>query len=531
MKSPPTQAWHILTVVATAAAWLAGPALADGQAGLPEGFTIPQSTLSPDGRHGVLVPDPTRYQENNGNRLVDAATGQEEAVIRARTGVEHANHVGIYPRWTEDGSGLLWLVSDKWFPRAMVYLRIADGKVQWQRDLLTLSQQEILKRVRKADPVAYAAAVKENKSPGTVLPEGFTINVNTVGSEVGLPLHFNVDLTSDPQHLNCPPGGKTLSGRIYEPPLAERKPFDAMPQGELVEARMRGVLAADGTITWSGFRVATGAKAVQWYQYLYGGKGGEWRGDLPEDFVAKFREAVPEALAEVQAYAREHPAERCWSIVLMAEPRAPDSLAVDFLMLIDSNSPGSKDPGNPNWRERENFPQAGEIVASLGGSLEEDGTVKWGKLDVATGAEAVRRRAAMKRDDSVRSKAEPEIQRRVEAAAPETMAALQTFAATQPKQDAVFSVDFDRTRLSDRHHPGVRPAVFVVTLEPAYIDSRQVRLPLEAEFQARLEGTLQADGTLVWGGFTFLHGEAARKARRDRDAALNRAGWPAFLGP
>jgi hypothetical protein len=467
--------------MAAATAWLAGPALADVEAGLPEGFTIPPFTLSPDGRLGVLVPDSARYQgyhDTNRNRLVDATTGKEVAVIRARTGAEHANHVGIYPRWTEDGRGLLWLVGDKWFPRAMVYLRIADGKVKWQRDLLTMAQQEILKRVRKADPVAYAAAVKENKSPGTVYPEGFTINVNIVGSEVGLPLHFIVDLTSDPKHLNCPPGGKTLSGRIYEPLFSERKPFNVMPLGEVVEARMRGVLAVDGTITWSGFRVATGAKAVKWYQYLYGGEGGEWRGDLPEDFVAKFREAVPEAMAEVQAYAREHPGERCWSIVLMAEPRAPDSLAIDFLMLFDSNSPGSKDPGDPNRREGVNLPQAGEIVASLGGSLEEDSTVKWRKLDVATGVEAVRRRAAMKRDDSVRAKARAEIQRRVEAAAPETMAALRTFAATQPKREEVCNTDYDRTRLSDRHHPGVRPEGFVLTLEPAYVDSRQIGLCL-----------------------------------------------------
>jgi hypothetical protein len=82
---------------------------------------------------------------------------------------------------------------------------------------LTASQQEILMRVRKADPVAYAAAVKENKHPGTAFPEGFTIDVDIVGSEVELPLHFIVALTSNPLHLNCPPGGRTLSGRIYDP--------------------------------------------------------------------------------------------------------------------------------------------------------------------------------------------------------------------------------------------------------------------------------------------------------------------------
>lgn len=480
---------------------------------LPKGFTIPPSTLSPDWRFGVLVPDVDHYRENNGNRLVDVTTGREVAPIQARTGMEHMNHGGIHPQWSEDGKGMLWVVGGKWFPRAMVYLRIADGKVQWQRDLLTMSQQEILKRVRKADPVAYATVVRENKGHAEAFPEGFTIDVNIVGNEVALPLHFIVALTSDPKHLNCPPGGETRNGRIYEPQPSESKPFDVMPQGEVVEARMRGVLAADGAITWSGFRAVTGAKAVKRHQYL---TADEWQGDLPDDLTAKLRTAVPEALAAAQAYANEHPKERCWSIRLTCEPRAPDSLAVDFLMRIDSNHGG-----------REGFPLAGEVMASLDGSIEEDGSMKWGKLRVASGPEAVRRRTTMMQDDSFKTAARAEIRRRVETAAPETMAALRAFAATQPQRDDVCTVDFDTPSLLDRH-PGIRPAGFALTLEPAYVDSREVRLPLEAEFQARLDGSVQADGTVVWGGFTLIDGEDARKARHLRDSALNHAGWPSF---
>jgi hypothetical protein len=282
---------------------------------------------------------------------------------------------------------------------------------------------------------------------------------------------------------------------------------------EVVEARMRGTLTADGTITWSGFKVATGAKAVKRHQFLY---SGDWKGDLPEDHAARLRAAVPEAYAAAEAHTRQLPKADRWNINLRSVKRAPDSLAVDLLLLFDSNSRGLAD-----------FPQAAEIVASLAGSLEEDGTMKWGTLKVATGAEAVRRRAAITQDDSFETAAREEIKRRVETAAPETMAALRAFAATQPERDEVFGVEFDAPRLSDRH-PGIRPCRFGLTLEPAYMNSREVRLPLEAEFQARLEGAMQADGTLVWSGFTFLHGEEARKARRIRHDARDHAGWASF---
>jgi hypothetical protein len=480
---------------------------------LPEGFTIPSSTLSPDGRIGVWVPDVDHYRENNGNRLIDATTFREVATIQAATGMEHMNHGGIIPQWTGDGKGLLWVVAGKWFPRAMVYLRIVDGKVVWQRDLLTTSQQEILKRVRKADPVAYATVVRENKGHAEAYPDGFTIDVDILGNEVELPLQFIVALTSDPKHINCPPGGTTLGGRLHDPPPSERRPFDVMPLGETVEARMRGLLEEDGSITWSGFKAATGARAVKRHQYLY---GDEWRGYLPEDLAAMLREAAPDALAAVQAYEQRTPKPHRWTIGLRGQPRAPDSLAVDFLMLIDSRGQNGAD-----------FPPEADILASQDGSLEEDGTLRWGRRVVSTGADAVRRRQAMQRDPIDQAEARAEIRRRVEAAAPETMAALQAFAATQPQRDDVCTVDFDTPSLSDQH-PGIRPAGFSLTLEPAYVDSREVRLPLEAEFQARLDGALQADGTVVWGGFTLIEGEDARKARRARDSALNHAGWPSF---
>ena len=508
---------------AVAATWIFSPALAEEKVILPEGFTISPASISPDRRLGVLVPDTAQYQEKNGNRLVEVSTGRELAVILARTGMEHMNHGGISPRWSADSTGLLWLVGGKWSPRAMAYLRITGGKVEWQRDLLTLSQQEILKRTRETDPVAYAAVVKENKDHAEAYPEGFTIDVNVVGRGAELPLPFVVALTNDPKHISCPPGMTTSSGRLYDPRPSERRPFDAMPMGEVIEARMLGLLAADGTITWTSFTAVTGATAVKRHQYL---TGEVWRGYLPEDLAAKLREAAPEALAAAEAHARKDPEKRAWTITLRSAPQAPDSLALDLLLLIDSNAPANEGSDETAQREEDGFPLAGEIMASLGGGLEEDGNIRWGKLVVATGPDAVKRRDAIGKDDSFQPAAEAEIRTRVDVDAPEILAALRTFAATQPGQDEVCAVDFPEPGLRDSQ-PGIRPRAFSVTLEPAFAPD-DVTLPLDAEFLARLEGTTQADGSLAWGPFSILRGEEARRARLALDSDRNHAGWPSF---
>jgi hypothetical protein len=143
-----------------------------------------------------------------------------------------------------------------------------------------------------------------------------------------------------------------------------------------------------------------------------------------------------------------------------------------------------------------------------------------------TGAGAIQRRKAIERDDSYETAARAEINSRVEQAAPEVMASLRAFAATQARQDELCADNFEKPRLADSH-PGIRPRAFAVTLEPAFgpID---VKPPLEAEFLARLEGTMQADETIAWGKFTLLLGAEARQARRDLDNARNHAGWPTF---
>ena len=185
----------------------------------PNGFGVVRSSLSPDKRYGVLAPadfdhyDETKHQ----NELVEVNTGRTLAVIDAETGkAEFMNGGGIQPpRWSADGSFLLWEVAGKWSPRALVLLKIEDGKVKWQRDLLKMVQKEILARTRKASPTKYAAIKKRNSElDQDTYPDGFTVNVQITGKEgapLTFPLNVEASLESDPKAMESPPKNQLSS--------------------------------------------------------------------------------------------------------------------------------------------------------------------------------------------------------------------------------------------------------------------------------------------------------------------------------
>ena len=188
-----------------------------GQSPPPLGFTIPERTLSPDKRFGVLVPDEKRYDAGGKNQLVEVGTGRVLAEIAGEPGMERMNHGGVAPRWSADSSLLLWKVEGKWFPRAFVLIKLDDGKVQWQLNLLKTGQQEILGRAREAEPKKYAAAKKRNSGNGAAYPEGFTVDVTTDGEEnspIALPLPVNVTLTSNPKAIEDYPENAELNATL-----------------------------------------------------------------------------------------------------------------------------------------------------------------------------------------------------------------------------------------------------------------------------------------------------------------------------
>ncbi|MGI8908476.1 MAG: hypothetical protein ACR2IE_18530 [Candidatus Sumerlaeaceae bacterium] len=170
-------------------------------------YAVPEYTVSPDGRYGVSVPHfffEKTLTTDTQNRVIDLGTSRVLGVIKQDfTAYDRSlnYHAMATPRWSEDSSLLLWYVEGKWFPDSYVLLRFKNGKVQWQRDLLKISQQEILARTRKASPKQYAAAKAHNAENGSAYPEGFSVDVKAVGM-IGLPLRLRVCLSANPKGID-----------------------------------------------------------------------------------------------------------------------------------------------------------------------------------------------------------------------------------------------------------------------------------------------------------------------------------------
>jgi hypothetical protein len=200
---------------------------------LRPGYSIPDITLSPDHRFGVTVPQeeyfeydlkqvaPLEYtvkiSDDPRNSLVEVKTGKVLGVINADTGWDHMGHGEVLPTlWSPDESLLLWEVSGEWCPVALVLLKIQDGAVKWQIDLLKTAQKAILVRTRKAQPQKYVAAMKENSGSGAYFPDGFTVDVSAGNDadQVTLPLTVHADLTSNCKHINTWPDEAELDAEL-----------------------------------------------------------------------------------------------------------------------------------------------------------------------------------------------------------------------------------------------------------------------------------------------------------------------------
>ena len=183
----------------------------------PEGFSVLPSSVSPDGRYAVLVPDCEHYKVGlPQNKLVDTNTGRVIAVIEAEPGTENMNHGGAIAAWSTDGSLLHWMVKGKWFPRAKVLLKMNEGTALWQTNVLQEAQREILARARKAKPINYAAAVKANKGNSPAYPDGFTVNVESAqdGGTPVLPFAVVVTLTANPKEIESFPRRAELNAEL-----------------------------------------------------------------------------------------------------------------------------------------------------------------------------------------------------------------------------------------------------------------------------------------------------------------------------
>jgi len=189
---------------------------------IPRGYLLPEETLSPDHRYGVLVPQADQFPDDARpkNKLIEVKTGRVLAEIVGNTGWKGMNHETVLPaRWAKDGSSLFWQVDGKWGPIALALVRIENGAVKGQTDIYQEVVQTILTRTREAKAKDYAAAKNRASGYGSAYPDGFTIDIYAAGEEdapLTFPLKIHADLTSDPKGITKKPLASYLDGTMDE---------------------------------------------------------------------------------------------------------------------------------------------------------------------------------------------------------------------------------------------------------------------------------------------------------------------------
>jgi hypothetical protein len=207
---------------------------------VPAGFYVPKFTVSPDGKYGVIVPRKAWLATHgdlppNENRLIELSNSRVIGVIEAETGVENAGlgHIHLMPsRWSLDSSLLLWEVDGKFAPWALVLVKLQNGIVRWQLNVLEAAQREALDRTRKAAPEKYAAARSYFEKGNLALnvrmdsEAVFKVSVRVEGDAAGeldkqgkglpvsLPLKIHAELTSNPKQIDWWPKEAQLDSQL-----------------------------------------------------------------------------------------------------------------------------------------------------------------------------------------------------------------------------------------------------------------------------------------------------------------------------
>jgi hypothetical protein len=87
-----------------------------GRPWVPEHYSVPDYTLSPDGRYGVMLPDEDTEWPNGANKLVEMNSGKVVAVLEGVIGWDDPLHLHRSMRydpmkavWSANGSALCWV--------------------------------------------------------------------------------------------------------------------------------------------------------------------------------------------------------------------------------------------------------------------------------------------------------------------------------------------------------------------------------------------------------------------------------------
>jgi len=210
--------------------------------GAPAGYVVPPVTLSPDHRYGVAVPAAANADTiaNPEDSVIDTSNGSlVGAITSEEVAYDHVNDGEIDPTlWTADDSMLLWQVDGKWGFDDEILVKIANGRIASQADVLNSMQQEMLTRTRSAVPDKYAAVKAQNADWGSWYKDGFSIDcvLAAPSGPLTFPLHYQCYLTSDPKNSD----------------------------GAAVNARMTAEVNADGTVKVTDFHLGTNPPARNW---------------------------------------------------------------------------------------------------------------------------------------------------------------------------------------------------------------------------------------------------------------------------
>jgi hypothetical protein len=179
--------------------------------------------------------------KNPQNQIIEVKTGQLGGAIQTEyVAFDRINNGEIDPtEWTADDSMLLWQVDGKWGFSTEVLVKLAEGKIEWQVDLLKGFEQAMLKRTRQAVPDKYAAVKATSSQYGSWYKDGFAIDCvqDGPGGPLKFPLVYHCFLTSNT---------KGLEGLTN------------------VDSRMTAQVSRDGTIKVTEFHLGTDPPAREW---------------------------------------------------------------------------------------------------------------------------------------------------------------------------------------------------------------------------------------------------------------------------
>lgn len=201
---------------------------------LPQGFVLPEETISPDGKYGVIVPDRETFDpKERQNSLVDVKTQAVIARLDVKSGSPLAHpqsYSGMSVVWSADSAVLVCTSKGKWEPQGMVAAGVVKGRVRWQVDVLAVIRKEMEARARASHADVFKQVLAGMHQSWPAKKNGLLLVVNVTPEKTGV--EFRAGVTSDAT-------GYQIEGKYK------------------FQAAMEGKIMADGSVVFGKFQCWT----------------------------------------------------------------------------------------------------------------------------------------------------------------------------------------------------------------------------------------------------------------------------------